>query len=53
MLYFVRCIRGNFQIAIFFRGALAQLKLAGPDAAVYSMTGKWIAGRRFREVAPC
>lgn len=45
MFYFVRCICGTNLTVFSFRGALRQLKHSGPEAGVYSMTGKWIAGR--------
>jgi hypothetical protein len=45
MPYLVRCIGGTFTIAFTFRGALRVLRQAGRDAAVYSLFGRWIAGR--------
>lgn len=45
MIYVVRCASGTNQAVVTFGGALRELKSAGPDAAVFSITGKWIAGR--------
>jgi len=45
MIYIVRCASGTNQAVVTFRGALKELALAGPDAAVFSVTGRWIAGR--------
>lgn len=45
MFYIVRCINGTNEIVVTFRGALDSLRMAGPDAAVHSIFGKWIAGR--------
>jgi hypothetical protein len=50
LIYIVRCISGASQAVVTFRGALLELALCGPDAAVYSITGKWVAGRK---VTPC
>lgn len=44
MLYFVRSPRGAV-LVVTFRGALLELALSGPDVAIYSLTGKWVAGR--------
>lgn len=51
MLYFTRCTNDGFQVALSFRGALRTLRIMGPDAAVYTITRKWVAGRRV-EAAP-
>ena len=45
MIYFVRCASGTKTGVFTFRGALRELALSGQDAAVFSITGKWIAGR--------
>lgn len=45
MPYLIRCISGTFTIAFTYRGALAVLRDAGRDAAVFSLSGRWIAGR--------
>lgn len=45
MIYIVRCIKGTNEIVVTFRGALIELRSAGPDAAIYSIFGRWIAGR--------
>jgi hypothetical protein len=45
MLYLIRDTSGDIQIAITFGGMLKQLRLAGPDAAVFNARGAWVAGR--------
>lgn len=45
-MYLIRGIAGPTALALTFKGALAQLALAAPDAAVHTITGRWIAGRR-------
>lgn len=45
MLYTVRCASGTNQTVVGWRGALLELRLCGPDAAVFTLTGKWVAGR--------
>lgn len=47
MPYLIRCTEGTFTIGFTFRGALAVLRGAGPDAAVFTLAGRWIAGRRW------
>ncbi len=46
MIYIVRDICGTNQPVFTFNGALRELALCGPDAAVFTVTGKWVAGRR-------
>jgi hypothetical protein len=45
MLYTVRCASGKKEHVVGFRGALLELAQCGPDAAVFSIFGKWLAGR--------
>lgn len=46
MLYIIRDTAGDIALALTFRGALGQLALGTYDAAVYTVAGRWIAGRR-------
>lgn len=45
-MYLIRGTAGHTALAITFKGALAQLAMSTPDAAVHTLTGRWIAGRR-------
>lgn len=47
-IYRIRCTSDTDQIALTFRGALAALRHAGADAAVFTLSGEWVAGRRFQ-----
>jgi hypothetical protein len=47
MLYLIRDTDG-LSLAFTFKGVLSLLPLCAPDAAVYTITGRWIAGRRVR-----
>lgn len=46
MIYIVRCASGKKEAVVGKRGALLELAQCGPDAAVFTVFGKWIAGRR-------
>lgn len=45
MPYLIRCVRGTFTIAFTYRGALAVLRGAGPDASIFNLFGRWVGGR--------
>lgn len=44
LIYIVRSPSSAVSV-VTFRGALLELALSGPDAAVFTLTGKWVAGR--------
>lgn len=46
MPYLIRSSSGDCTIALTFAGALRTLRQVGPDAAIYTFTGMWLAGRR-------
>lgn len=46
MIYIIRDCAGAKALALTFKGALAQLPQLAGDAAIYTFTGRWIAGRR-------
>lgn len=46
MPYLIRCARGNIALAITYRGVLSALRDVGPDAAVFNLFGRWVAGRK-------
>jgi hypothetical protein len=45
MPYLIRFYDGSFTIAITFRGALNILRDGTMEAAIYTLFGRWIAGR--------
>jgi hypothetical protein len=46
IMYLIHCTGGTSTLALTFRGALRVLRQAGGDAAVYSLFGAWVAGRK-------
>jgi hypothetical protein len=50
MLYLIRCCNGT-SLAFTMAGALAMLRVAGPDARVYSIFGRFLRGREQPVVA--
>ena len=44
-MYLIRDTDGDLGLAFTFKGALKQLALGTADAAVFTVTGRWIAGR--------
>lgn len=45
-MYLIRDTAGDTALAFTYRGALKQLAHAAADAAVFTIFGRWIAGRR-------
>lgn len=45
-MYLIYCTDGTRTMALTFKGALRVLRAAGADAAVFTLSGAWVAGRR-------
>lgn len=45
-MYLIHCTEGTRTLALTFRGALRVLRQAGHDAAVFTLLGAWVAGRK-------
>lgn len=45
-MYRIHCTEGTRTLALTFKGALRVLRAAGADAAVFTLFGGWVAGRR-------
>jgi hypothetical protein len=46
IMYLIHCTEGTRTLALTFGGALRVLRQAGGEAAVYSLFGAWVAGRK-------